>query len=266
MFTYSHQSAWENSNYQSFVFLKTFPVTRKKLATTNSVHTCREYFVLSWRNGGIAGKAGLDRDQFRKAYALVTPGNPMSELASSWKVTFEKQMAKSLYIITSLEKKHKWPLTRMYPVKSTGPMITLNMPLMFFQGSRKWTMSPYLMSLWTLMIRMGRNANGWLPDKVMKLKHDEMIAYIADRAKTTALRIGDATQTEKTIGHWDAFMSLYHPLFGNIPRHEHWSNKPLNGHNARPEGIVKLVTKQTFHKELCQKYFTLLKERNIKTF
>ncbi|KPK10629.1 MAG: hypothetical protein AMJ56_07615 [Anaerolineae bacterium SG8_19] len=252
MLNYHHISSWGRTIYRGYYYIHTWPDPKKpgQLVSRDGTFNCREFFIESYRDNIRDGDTYEPR--VLKAYALVTLGRPENSLFDSWNNSLLKDSEKGLYIINSFEHEHKWPKTRLYKVSNRD-----NIPFMFFLGPRKWTMSPYLMSLWTLMMRIGRNS--WIPKNLMELDHENLVRQLAINAKTNASgSSGDSSQTSATIRSWDNFMSLYGGLFGHISRKYHWDRKRLNGHNSRPEGIRMLLTGTTKYQELYRKYRNLL--------
>ena len=182
---------------------------------------------------------------------MISYGKPRSPDLKDLNDILLKESQKSLYIINSFEKIHKWPLTKLYPVKCLSNRVSL----VFFSGSRKWTMSPYLMSIWSLCIRLGRNK--WLPKGVLTLNHSNLIRQLLIKARSAGSNM-DAYQILHTMREWDTFMSLYHKLFAGVDRKEHWNTDHLHGRADRPEGIKRLMDGSTNYKELYEEYNSLV--------
>jgi hypothetical protein len=245
----------ERGSYRSFYYLLSNPTSKKECLTpAGELFSCREFFVGRYRYIITGQPANIP--SVKKAYALTMYGYPSQQHFEEWKVNLledsQKGSQKGLYITNSFEKAHKWPLTKLYPVECTS----LDIPMVYFVGPRKWTMSPYLMSIWTLCIRLGRNK--WLPKKLLTLDHENLVRQLAISAGNSPS--GDRGQVRATLRNWDDFMSLYHKLFGGVARKDHWALTHLNGKNARPEGILKLINGTTGYKELHNKFIKLTKE------
>jgi hypothetical protein len=248
-------SGWSVDGYFGIRYIHTYPNSKNPniLVQHGSPNDCREFFVKSYREK-IEGK-----DAFtiwaRKAYCLFTYGRPATRELDSWTSQIMSDAEKSVYIINSFEKAHGWPLTKVYPVECTN----VPMPLVFFAGPRKWTTSPYLMSIWSLCIRLGRNK--WLPKKLLTLNHENLVRQIAISA---AQRDGGDAWQLSTIRKWDSFLTLYKDLFAGNSRKYHWDIDHLHGRNDRPEGIMMLLDKSTGYRELSAKYYRLKKEKKLK--
>ena len=245
---------WGTSGYPTNQYLHTYPDIKKPgwLASHGNPNNCREFFVRSYREEINKGD-GFTRWALN-ACCLFSYGRPHSDAFKKWKQSLENDAERSLYITNSFERNHGWPLTRVHTVKCQN----VDIPFVFFHGPRKWTMSPYLMSIWSLCIRLGQNS--WLPKKLMTLDHENMIRQMLISARSHA---GDASQVS-VMKEWDTFMSLYKDLFGGINRKEHWDKRHLHGSNDRPEGIRMLLNGTTGYKTLHKEYYRLKKEKNIK--
>jgi len=256
MFTFNHSRGWDSSNYKGKFYIHTYPLATKKdeLRSNDVVDSCREFFVRSYR------KKINKEDSFtlwaRKAYALFSFGRPKGNMFKNWQLDLKNGSEKGLYIMNSFEKEHKWPQTKLYQVKCTDRNITM----IFFIGPRKWTTSPYLMSIWSLCVRIGHNS--WLPMQLMNLDHENLVRQLAITSKTG--ENSDANQLSKTIKHWDPFMSLYSDLFSGQNRKYHWDISHLKGFSDRPEGIIKLVDGTTHYKALYKKYNDLRERKKTK--
>lgn len=256
MLKFKYPGNWDASGYQVNYYLHTYPDIKKPgwLESYTGPNNCREFFVRSYREKINKGNGFTPWAQ--NACCLFCYGRPESRNFEMWRDALENNSEKSLFIINSFEKRHGWPLTKLHLVECEN----LKIPFVFFHGPRKWTTSPYLMSIWSLCIRLGQNK--WLPKKLMTLSHDDLVRQMLIAAKIQG-DSGDAWQIS-TIREWDPFLSLYKDLFGGINRKEHWNKDHLHGSNDRPEGIMMLINKTTGYKTLSKKYYRLKKEKNIK--
>jgi len=249
MLKFQFGSNWNSNRYWSHYYIITYPDGRgaSRLVTQEATNDCREFFVKLYREK--INKYGGFTSWARKAYALTTPGGCQSSAFDSWNTQFQSYAEKGLHILNSFEKAHKWPLTKLYRVDARNRN-GQPFPAVFWAGPRKWTTSPYLMSIWSLCIRLGRNS--WLPKKLMTLSHDNMVREIAITGRCQD-GCGDSHQVS-TIREWDAFMALYKDLFGDNSRKYHWDTERLPmGRNDRPEGIMKLLDGTTGYKKLNKK-------------
>ena len=255
MLEFKYGNAW-SPGYQAHYYIHTYPNSKRpnELVSKPTANSCREYYIKNIR--GVINRNDALTVSMRRAYALVTYGRCASSDLKSWQNNMNTHSEKSLYIINSFEKHHGWQRTKIYPAKCTN----IPMPLVFFSGPKRWTMSPYLMSVWALMVRLGRN--DWLPKKLLKLNHENLVRQLMIAAKIAVT--GDANQLRQTLPEWNNFMFLYKDMFGDNTRKYHWSLKHLNGGNSRPEGILKLISGYTSYKSLHHKYFKLKEANKLK--
>ncbi|TET59650.1 MAG: hypothetical protein E3J47_08180 [Candidatus Stahlbacteria bacterium] len=251
MLEFSHQDTWEKGDYVSYYYIFTYPDPEdsNKLVSTHTTNSCREYFIKNYRTG--ITKDDVLSPKVKKAYALISYGIAGVDRFAEWNTKLQDESQKGLYILNSFEKAHRWPLTKLYPVKC----VNMSMPVVFFAGPRKWTMSPYLMSIWSLCIRLGRNE--WLPKKLLTLNHENLVRQLCISAKSSIKH--DAREVSYTLRKWDTFMSLYSKLFAGIDRKDHWSTTHLNGHGHSTEGIRRLMDGSTAYRALYDKYLKLTK-------
>ena len=259
MLKYSYPGDWGVSGYKGLYYVLTYPDESNPghLMSKGGVDTCREFYVRRFRNI-INTKDGFT-PWARRIYCLLSYGAPRRATFQSWNTELQEDAEKSLYITNSFEKAHKWPLTKLYPVECENAKITF----VFFSGPRKWTTSPYLMSIWSLCIRLGRN--DWLPANLMTLNHEDLVKQIMISARSKR-EGGDSDSSQvSTMKQWDTFLSFYKDLFGEESRKYHWDSARLKTNCCdRPEGIRMLLNNSTGHQELAKKYHTLKKEKKSK--
>lgn len=245
---------WDCSNYtNSSIFLHVAPsnVEDKLIRTCREHSTCREFFTVCMRKKYTT--AGHREINTSRAHVVHTFGRVRKVTEkTSWQRILGTA-AKSLKVINAFEREYKWyPLTKVYPVDDDRSNNCV--PAVFFLGPGKWTMSPYLFSLYTLMIRAGRN--DWLSDKVLDFcnDHDVFVKKLYNLACAHGSSGGDAVQIRGSIKIWDILMANYKELFGNTSREYNWSLKRLsNPDYCRMEGIQRLAAGSSDETELCGK-------------
>lgn len=245
----------ETNTYKGYYYIHAYPeeAGNEKLVCVSSMYSCREYFVTSYRREINEGDGFIPCA--RGAYALISCGRPPLPSFEAWKTQLYRNSEKGLYIINSFEKAHKWPLTKLYPVRRRST------PCLFFSGPRRWTMSPYLMSIWAMGIRLGRN--NWLPKNLLTLNHKGVVDALVESARKRNSS-EDALQLESSIREWDPFMTLYPDLFGDNTRKYHWDVAHLHGDSGMCEGIRVLMNGNTKYKKLHKKYFKLKEAKKLK--
>lgn len=124
-------------------------------------HGCRETFASDVRRyfTGLAGGwhyAGkMDGKQTRIAVGRKHPNNITPKQSANAVLNNAKWMKESVRMLNILEKKLGWGLTRVYKCSDK----CVDMPgayIYLFIGSPKWMRAPQLLSLYLLIIRLGR--------------------------------------------------------------------------------------------------------------
>jgi len=256
MLEFEYSGSWNNNGYSGHYYINTYPLEGEpnKLKSSGSVNNCREFYVRSLRHTINGSNSVIP--QVRRAYALTTQGYCTRGGLEKAQELMMEAAEKSVYIINSFEKEHKWPLTKIYPVRCTN----ITIPLVFFSGPRKWTTSPYLMSIWSLMIRLGHAK--FMPKKLLTFDHETLVKQLIISARRNNTL--DANQLRQTLLEWDNFMYLYKDLFGQNSRRYHWDKGHINGFNDRPEGILMLIKGTSGYKALTKRFFELKREKDLK--
>lgn len=251
-------AAFSPTNYISLFYINTCLTKSNELRRVEPIkfNTCREYFVMHYRRA--INDFGPFTPWARKAYALLSCGKCFAEAYDLRHKNFLRQARKSLKFVNSFEKQAKWQRTKLYTVESK------NTPMVFFVGPHRWTMSPYLMSIWSLAIRVGRN--GFVSDDVLAKPHKTMVERINRSARLQSEKNDDARQISSTIAFWDLFLSSYKELFGGKKRKYHWSTEVFKGAtgyiNARAEGIQRLTNGGSAAVGLRKKWRKILEENS----
>lgn len=253
MLNFEFGDAWD-TGYIGFYYIHTTldPQRPNTLKSSCTVKSCREYYIKIYRDKiNILPAASKE---FSRMTALVTIGRPYAGSYDRKREEFIESCKRSIFILNSFEKHHRWPLTHMHHIQSKA-----RIPSMFFSGNRRWTMSPYLMSIWTFAIRIGRH--NWMPKDLYKLNHKDLVPTLYKSCDKEKGRGGDAYQLSETVLEWDMVMSLYKELFGCHTRKYNWDKCHLDGKPDRPEGILKLLTGTSPNKSLYERYKRLKNQK-----
>jgi hypothetical protein len=220
----------------------------KLIKTCSDINTCREFFNASMRKKYLSGYKRFKTIDTSRAYVVYTYGRchkKINQQRWDWVLGCAKR---SLKVLNSFERKYKWyPLTRIYPVDDDRD--THSVPSVLFIGPAKWTMSPYLFNIYTLIVRIGRNL--WIDEKIYDLDHEEMVKRLYERAYDKRGIGGDAIQIYRSIKLWELLMAHYKELFGDKTRADNWSLEHLSNQGGhRIEGIVRLAMGTAYNKDL----------------
>ena len=219
--------------------------------------SCREFFIRAMRYKIIGAGYRAYKDM-RLDRTYIGAGTIRSGSTESYEQQAEDQrnrFERSLSILNALEREVRWPRTKTFVLKPTGHNLV---PCTMFIGDRRWNRSPYLMSLFTLIIRAGHQV--WMPDTV-KGKTWAEIKPIIEKAA----RDGDGSKDRKWvtsgIKYWLPILANYKNIFGYQSRAWHWSmNRISNTSWMTQEGIYKLISGQTEFKDLYDKFKKIKRE------
>ena len=131
------------------------------------------------------------------------------------RVDFSKSMIYALDFINVLEEKHGWPLTTMYKV--------LGKRMVVFCGTNKWMKSPFALSIYTLLMRVGQteqiNALSLRTHDKYK-RYNEVVKYIKTMDRDFFVHKSRSMSNNRTLRRLaecidvlDLFMENYNSLF-----------------------------------------------------
>ncbi len=215
----------------------------------NAIHSrytgCRETFCASLRhkhNGGHMNEFSCINT--KKLYVLITLGKPVSGDSILTKMT------KSLKLVNSFERYYKWPLSKIRPVNDKRKY--LNIPSILFTGNSKWGISPYLVSFYTLLLRIGKYS--WLTDTIVNEgDHKELVKKLKKVCNAKQDSFPDAGHIYTSINMANTLISNYNKLFRTQPKKYHWSIERINNGGGYNEGIRLLADGNTRYQELYMK-------------
>lgn len=236
VFKYEHGTNWYD-NYSGFYFINTYPgddgIT---LLSRNNTQNCREYFTLHFQPD-IRAK---NEPATRKAYALITSGYPMSKAGSG--AIWTQEVKNSMVILNAFEKHFGISLSKIYPVQNKNWAGRA-----FIIGSKRWTHSRYSFGMWTLFFRLGR-ASTFKGATIEKLLPSMKWPELLDRIKNANDSYSTMSQARTVFPKAEAYFDFEKIYLKN--RFENWDPDIIGGANQRPEGIVKLVSGNSYAPEL----------------
>jgi hypothetical protein len=185
-----------------------------------------------------------------KFYVLITFGKKNNSVTK--KQAWDKILGvttKSLKIINSFERHYKWPLSKIKLVDSDQQSVCI--PSTLFVGNRKWGASPYLVSFYLLLTRLGRYP--WITDDVVNEdSHNKLVNKLEKLCDSIQNKCVDAMHISRSLNMAKTLMADYDRLFKGKPNKYHWSIDRINVGNGYSEGIRTLAEGKTHHKELLQ--------------
>lgn len=126
-----------------------FAFCAKNFRQATSFDSCREDLVnrlVDFYMGVPYGSKHIDK---YRTLLLVGKKIDWHDLKDG-KEEFRKSILRGLKLVHHFEKIAKWPLCRLYQTEISGRKLYL------FIGDRRWQRSPYTLSLFALLIRLGR--------------------------------------------------------------------------------------------------------------
>jgi hypothetical protein len=140
-------------------------------------------------------------------------------------------------LVNHWEKRHGWLLTKLYEVDTEGD---IQSGLYMAIGSSKWQRTPHYLSLYMLMLRLGRSG--------LKDGPWETPTAIMNRLNTFARgNTIDSMHVQNTITKWDVFLANQSKLVGKKSMKDMFSRNRLAHHSSgRCEGITTLCNGSSY--------------------
>ena len=221
--------------------------------------SCRESFVHAIRHkyNGVKG-IYTTINTYRLCILATLGSSNYSDSKKDWD-NLLKNMTKSLKLLNSFERNYKWPLSKIRFVDNKAK--NRYMPSALFIGNRKWIEAPYLVSFYTLLMRLG--IRGWLTDDIVnEADHIKLVTTLKRASAQYMDRNMDAKHIHNSLTMIDVLMANHKELFSDKPRKYHWANeRVLCGRNPYNEGIRLLAGGATGNAELRDKCKALKKRK-----
>jgi len=166
------------------------------------------------------------------------------------KEKYIKEISVSIKVINLIEKKFKWPLTKVYHAECKK--INENNIFYYFEGSKKWVKSPNLFSLFMLLVRVGsslknntkfRTLDGFYRS-LYKNKLTTDVSYLKTHYKRFLLAI-----------------EYYNRLFGKTSMRDLYL--PNTSLNQFTEGVNNLCDLNTNNLDLRRKFAIIINENKM---
>lgn len=153
---------------------------------------------------------------------------------------FELAVKKGIRIINLFERRHKWELTKLFKVEETKPNDTSQFYMIV--GNKKWIRSTHMLSLYTLMLRLGNYI-----DEVKTCKNiiDALNKHIECPNNTVA-------HARATYKYWDMIMSNFDNIFSGLTTKHIYDINVLASQSQ--EGIFKLCSGHSHHNIIAERF------------
>jgi hypothetical protein len=173
--------------------------------------------------------------------------NPQKNLIKKRKLAYNKAILIGLKIVNLVEKKFKWPLTKIYPVECK--QLDENNIFYYFIASKKWIKSPNMFSLFMLLLRVGTKIKEYTTFRTLDGFYKSL-----QRNKNTV----DINYLKTHYKRILLVLKHYNRLFGKTSMRDLYiPSTPLN---LFPEGINSLCDLNTNDLSLRKRFVKILNE------
>jgi hypothetical protein len=169
----------------------------------------------------------------------------------------QKWIENSVRLLHLYERIAGWPLTKTYKVKTDKD----NIKLYYFLSSRRWIKAPYLMSLYILLIRIGKLE--YLDDFKTYDDLTEIVNKLsAGKQAQQAGCDNDERYITNTFPYWKTIAENYGELFRKKKIEYYWSKERLTTDSyVGYEGIDYLSSGNTHNSTLYKRFMELHKKK-----
>lgn len=215
---YAGSQSFSDCNYQIFKAGPTLEPKDGKLRAPWQVLSCRDGMGATMREAIIDGT--LPTDKLRLLFIWT---NYKENIVEKW-------FLRGLRCLHAFEKLAGWPLTRAMKVDMPRGVTGV-----YCRGSRRWLKTPYLVTLYVLLVRMCADIS------IDGFKNfDGMMKIINSKDNWTR----DAQHIVNTREYWKALALGYPYLFEQYKMTYYWSRDQLHN-EGYGEGILKLCSGKT---------------------
>jgi hypothetical protein len=228
---------------------------------SGQLHHCRELVANEIRRAFLS--FGIDKSNIdcKKACLLSTHYEGASYKTKAKHKQHKEYILKCLRFLNIFEKNSKWPLTQMYEI-DYRPKEHYSIYLII--GDKRWLRSPHILSLWLLLMRVGRNIND---------ENFELVETSKGSTSTVLKALKQSSEQDNSISSTEmgfikqalpyTYLILQHhtELFkGLTTRRNFCIEKNLTGSDYTREGISKLCSGYTRDKKLFERLMALKKK------
>jgi hypothetical protein len=242
-----------SSEYAGFNFGCAQEPKDGKIKLVHSYHSCREGLMSSMRSR-ITGKSDVEQptDKMRIIFRWAAAGNNNKKDLKAIDGWIERSVA----VLQAFDRLAGWPLTRAYRIETNYDSW---LRAYYFHSSRRWMKSSYLVSLYTLLVRMCKD------ERIAGFKDfDGLVKIVGKITKAGGLRI-DNTYVKDSLPYWKAIMTGYSELFRQRKLAYYWDTGRLSGDSlGGAEGVQYLVKGDTRYTKIREKLLDIKKQLDSK--
>jgi hypothetical protein len=240
-----------SSNYSSFGFACAEEPKDGKIELIQAYHTCREGLMSSMRTRLREGsKQPTDKMRivFRWAGGTTTSKADL-KATESW-------VKRSVPVLQAFDRIAGWPLTRVYKIETPHDDW---LRAYYFHSSRRWMKSSYLVSLYTMLVRMCKDK------RIDGFKDfDGLIKVLNKIFSSSSNLISDHSYVKDSMPYWEAIMTGYPKLFRKRKLPYYWDNARLGGNSGSAEGLQYLVKGDTKYTDIRSEMIKIKKQLDSK--
>ena len=218
-----------------------------------SWHSCRETFCDELRKWAYRGGGYNNNINTKRLRIAVLKKHPKQNMSSAdyaaARRNNERWMKESIRLVNVLEKHVGWGLTTISKVENKGPgnkrLSDERTTIWLLTGSAKWMRSPQLLSLYMLVLRLGRF---YKTTKVYKNFDDLKKLEVALRAIISSIKgqgNSDIAWFIKTFEDWGTVLDNHRKLFFKNSLTDNFKlNEGVNGISELVRGHADVVTRK----------------------
>ena len=214
----------------------------------------------NWPNTTIAASLKFSKP-YKNSFSKEIP------IKQNTKKKCDKLFERSINLLNIIEDYHDWPRTNMYECDHYYGCGNLdeNNAVYLFNGSSRWSISPHMLSLFTLIIR--------IPISVVPFaKNIKIYEDLINKIKNSKYNDRDFRYLYESFLYWPILFVKFNELFKNFPAERNWNIDKIKKENEHEwetddeweyEGISTLCNflsgdhkLQSKFKELVDKYGT----------
>lgn len=224
-----------------------------KIELVQSYHSCREGLMSSMRKritGDGSHKQPTDKMRMIFRWSLSQHDRASGiKLVDGW-------VKRSVPVLQAFDRLAGWPLTRVYKIETD---YNDWLQAYYFHSSRRWMKSSYLVSLYTMLVRMCKDI------KVTGFKDfDGLVKVLQKISSSGKSLVTDDTYVKTSLPYWKAIMTGYPELFRKRKLPYYWDTARLGGRNGGAEGLQYLVKGDTQYTEIRKELLKIKKQLDSK--
>lgn len=177
-----------------------------------------------------------------------------------------KKATAGVRLLNIMEKRHKWPLTKIYKIKTLpytrevglyGETSRLTAYRRIIVGSNRWIISPHMLSLFVLIFRLPYDNA-----KFITIENYENLAKTCKaESRRSRANFSDSVHLRTTFDFWDPIMLDYRYLFRTI-KENFEPNRYNNSYYG--EGIRKLCCARSNNDNLNSRFRVVAAKAGLK--